>query len=290
MNLVLHPTLPSQIIKGPRVTPGVGSLTDQSQAQDVLVAIVKATFAIDDPSATPLPSNQQIALLKQDVFFPSSGPSSGPMRYESDLAVFKPQTDVVVLGAPAPPQPGPLGGTWTETVQSNGTAMQNAFPLPSHPPPPDPPLTFGWEDRLQDPRKGYAGACDVFKPDTMKLPLTFNNLFWNGGTYQGPQPLFGHPAPGAIFVVQTSAQYSVAGNTVTQTKSHQLCLPNSAPQAVITYRTGAAPNAPTTSQALEMDVDTIVYDKDAAQFYAVWRGVWEYSSVPADRYVSLVLS
>ncbi len=102
--------------------------------------------------------------------------------------------------------------------------------------------------------------------------------------------MFPHPPSGALFTVHTSAQYLVGGNSVTQTQTHELYLPKSGPRATMTYRSGPSADAPMASQALEMDVDTIVYDRDMAQFYVVWRGVWDYASLPSDRYVSLVLS
>lgn len=282
MEFVLHPTLPSQIILGPRVAPGVGNLSAQSQAQQVLVAIVKATFAADDPSATPLPADQQVPLFQQDQLF-----ADETTRQEHDLAMYKPRADVVVLGAPAPPHPGPIGGTWTERVILGGVVMSGTFPNPEAI-----QVTFGWEKRVEGTRNGYAGQVDTFDPDSMELPLGFNNLFFNGGLYQGTaQPRFAHPSTGALATVESRAQYDLGGGaTETRTTTRRLHLPAAGPEATITFRKGPPTDAPTTSQPLDMNVDTIVYDKSSGRFYVVWRGVWEYASVPAERYVSLVLS
>jgi hypothetical protein len=436
MNFLLHPNLPSQVILGPRVAPGIGSLANQSQVQPVITAIVKGTFAADDPSTTPLPSDQQLPIWVRDVFFnqvrnadfsegtqvdaggnlitpvtawTSEGPvisqsplptdtmtvqgagrvvqplefhhplggrpfrlsframadanvtlsdikvesasgvellganhlltpamttfvapaamwpaglqdtearlvligsnsatiiyewvqlsegntllgfdASDPIRYEHDLATFKPRTDIVVLGAPSPLEPGPSGGTWNEQVLLNGDSMPGIFPDGTR-------VTFGWQSRIENGanhRKTYAGDGQNFDPATMQLPLNFNNLFNNGGLFQNANgPVLTHPAPGSTVTVNTSGLYDIGGGaTETRTQSRELYLPNPGPQALITFRTGSAANSPMLSQPLTMNVDTIVYDKNTNQFYAVWRGVWDFESIPADRYVSLAIS
>lgn len=59
----------------------------------------------------------------------------------------------------------------------------------------------------------------------------------------------------------------------------------------VTYRTSAAPDAPTTAASAAMSLDTLVYDKAAAQFYAVWRNVWaDLESVGFERLVRVALA
>lgn len=429
MDIKLHPTLPSKVIMGYRVRPDVQRLTDQSQAQKVLVAIVKGTFAADDPDAKPLA--QQAPVFDQDVFFNSvrnadfatgkladdgsgqvpvawssqgpaislhtsseeshymrvegagrvtqpisfvqelggrtfvfsfqarseatltiggiqvesksgvvvftepraltsgfcryiSGPATWPaglsdkevtvvlmgadataieydqvqlmegttaydfdlsdtVRYEHDLAIYKPRMDVVILGEPRPPKPNPIGGTWHESVVSGTEVMSGTFADGGK------RVTFGWQPRETDPRLGYAGDAAHFEKETMKLPNNFNNLFFNGGDYQGgSQPVFSHAVPGSSIKVETSALYP--GGAVPVTATHWLYLLAPGPRAAITFRTAPESAAPAVSQALPMAVDTVVYDKATGQYSVVWRGVWEFASQPADRYVSLALS
>jgi len=284
MEFVPHPFFPRQMIIGPRVAPGAGPLGHQSQVQQVLVAIVKGTFADDDPSATPLPPDQQLGICAaDDPFVPGNFTE---LRYEHDLAAFKPRTDVVVLGAPAPPDPNPIPGTHFERVALGVAQMITTPPFPSS------RVTFGWQSRTEGPRLSLAGDAENFDPATMLLPLQFENRFFNGGLYTtGSQPAFTHPASGATVRVETSARYSLSGGgSELRTEVHELHLPDPFPRAVITYRSGSSLTASLASQPLPMVADTIVYDKATGHFYVVWRGVWDFASVPADRYVRLVLS
>ena len=289
MELRLHPTLPSQIVAGPRGASATAPLTDQSQAETVLVAVVKATIAADDPTATPLPAGQQQPVRQTDVLFDDGAPqdAANPMRFENDLAAFKPRADVVVLGSPAPPQPGPIGGFWVERVSIGTDTMVAQFSAAGL-------VTFGWQDRREGARFGYAGDALHFDPAAMRLPVGFRNLFFNGGSYRPvnglQQPAFAHPAPGARVDVETRGIYPDGSGTTTRSVVRRLHLPSATPRAALTYRTGPTRDAPITVRDLPMATDTIVFDKAAGHFSVVWRSVWPLASVPLDRYVSLVLS
>jgi len=67
--------------------------------REILVVIVKATFRYLGGKLTP--ADKQVPLQLADSFYGEPGKSS--VEYESDLAPFKPGTDIVVLGHAYPP-------------------------------------------------------------------------------------------------------------------------------------------------------------------------------------------
>jgi hypothetical protein len=74
------------------------------QGHESVLAVVKSTYAIcaGNWELAPCPSERQAPVQFQDVYHGEPGRSS--MRVESDLALVKPQTDVIVNGsAYAPP-------------------------------------------------------------------------------------------------------------------------------------------------------------------------------------------
>jgi hypothetical protein len=265
MELTLHPNWPSLIIQGPRVRPGIGPLTSQSHVEQVLVGIVKVTLKADDPTATPLTQAQQTPIFMKDEPYDEDS-----MKHEHDMATYKPKADIIVLGAPSPPQPVSSGTEWTETVRIQTQSMSENFSDAS-----DPRFTFGWQDRKTEPRLPYAGDCDAFNPAVMELPSSFDNRFNNGGFYDdGTQPSFTYPMPGAVVRLESS----VGGST----KTHRLYLPPVTPSAAVRYGS--------IKQAVPMKIDTVVYDKSTGLFYVVWRGVWKFDAVAPERYVSFTLS
>lgn len=462
MKVIPHPTLPSKMLLGYRVASETDDLTSQDQAQKVLVALVKGTFIADDPTATPLPVEQQIPIFLQDVFFNavknadftegeqrdsegnlitsvSSWMAEGstirqledsgttimrvvgdgqvtqaltfgsplgdrsftlqfrakasanvtiggiqvksksgevqlaqtysltpsfqvftsptytwspelkdteatlilqgangitidydyvqlfegstvfpfdpdhPIRYEHDLAIYKPSTDIVVLGKPeplSPPPPGGVGpiGSWVERVRLGSAIMSDSFSNLLNR-----PFTFGWQSRVNSARgernpidaaTGYAGFFGAdgtaFDPSTMKLPDRFNNLFFNGGLYRSadspPRPVFAHPPVGTTITVESTATYQVGIDIISQTAIRTLQLPNFEPQAILTYRSSSTPDASIEQVALPLAIDTIVFDKHSNQFYTIWRGarliqqVGSPADLPLDRIISLEFS
>ncbi len=226
-----------------------------------------------------------------------------PIRYEHDLAVDKPRADVVILGAPAPPQPGPDGNLWSEIVAIGGTTMTASFNggvlthlngvVPADVPwATTTPITIGWQSRLDGLRNTYAGVdLANFDAATMKLPQSFDNRFFNGGFYAADgQPVFGH-ITASVINVRTRANYTNGGGTTeTVTQTTPLRLP-AAPQMTVAFRTTSAPDAPTTSANVPMRLDTVIYDKAANRFSATWRGVWtDLETIGMERLTGITLS
>ncbi|MGD2205989.1 MAG: DUF2169 domain-containing protein, partial [Anaerolineae bacterium] len=266
----------------------------------------EATMVLAGSAATGIEYDQVQLSEGQDPFLFDE---HDPIRYEHDLVLYKPRTDIVVLGQAKPPRPGPRDGTWIESVKLGAREMKGdfdgtglthlndvlvgalGFADPFPPWSSTTPVTFGWQNRGVDPRYAKAGT---YGADTVTLPTDFDNTFFNGGLYTDPDgPVFDqHPPAGAKVVIRTEAEYdNGAGGTILEASEVTLHLPESGPQAAVTYRTSPAPDAPVVSKPLDMTMDTIVYDKDTGHFYVVWRGVWwEYTTVPTDQLLSLVLS
>jgi hypothetical protein len=75
-------------------------VTDR-EGRDVLLTVVKCTYALGK-SGKLEPAAKQRPVQPVDDFYGEPGESS--VRWESDLAVYKPATDVVVLGHAYPPR------------------------------------------------------------------------------------------------------------------------------------------------------------------------------------------
>jgi hypothetical protein len=308
VKLIDHPVFPTMITIGHRALDATApvphdpsspapigdeaGVPDESAIQTALVIIAKGTFAVDDPTGTPAGSQQ--GLLHADE---TTGPPDGPITLaESDVAVFKPRTDVIVRGAPeppAPPEPGAtlIGGAWTETVAIGGASMSVSFPIV-----PVVPMTFGWEMRVEPgPRANHSGRYGPepfteFALSGHRLPVGFTNRFFNGGRYgPGGQPVFTHPpAPAADVVVSTTGEFDLPGGAIESvTDAVTLHLPSEYPTATVRYRD--AIGRPRASE-LGMNADTIVYDKAGATFTVTWRANFDFLSVAADRYEAVLVT
>lgn len=77
------------------------TVVSDREGRDVLLTVVKCTYALG-PSGRLEPAEKQRPMQPADAFHGEPGESS--VRWESDLAVYKPATDVVVLGHAWPPR------------------------------------------------------------------------------------------------------------------------------------------------------------------------------------------
>jgi hypothetical protein len=125
----------------------------------------------------------------------------------------------------------------------------------------------------------------------MKLPRNFDNRFFDGGFYTASgQPFFGHIAA-ALVTVRTEGDYPAGGGGVETIAVQALLRVPPAPHMSIVYRSTVAPDAPLNRVDVPMRLDTLVYDKAAREFYAVWRGIWAaLEAVGAERIASVTLS
>jgi hypothetical protein len=292
------------------LTPSFQVFTSPTYTWSPELKDTEATLILQGASGITI-DYDYVQLVEGSTVFPFD--PDNPIRYEHDLAIYKPLTDIVVLGQPeplSPPPPGGIGpiGSWIERVRHDSATMIDSFSNLLIQ-----PFTFGWQSRVEgvrsgrkpiDAATGYAGFFGpdgtAFDPSTMKLPNRFNNLFFNGGLYRSadspPRPVFRHPPVGATITVESIATYEVGPHQVSQTATRTLQLPNPGPQATLTYRSSPSPDASIAQASLPLAIDTIVFNKNSEHFYAVWRGshliqqVGSPAELPLDRIISLEFS
>lgn len=213
-------------------------------AQPIGVLIVKQGVRAD---GAPL---ADVEILQQDE--PYAAPGGLALRLEADLVPFKPALDAVVVRASQ--LPGPFGQA---RVRAGGsyTAWQ--------------PLDYGWRSRDDGPRLGEAGDAEHFRPtavtdpanppplaEMLALPAGFRGSFCNGGR------LPNLPRLRAADRVEFDDGSSVRAVSVP------------AGPAVAFLQAGQPLAAP---PAVDLAVDTVVFDETAVSFLITWRGTfpWE---------------
>ena len=180
MLLEVPDNAPVFFLVGPRIPPSGGAPEEAGtvvwrqriglageELEPGEVQVVDDPFPNTDPAAPP----------------PSKDPS-GPFRFESDIAVYKPQLDVVIVGAqmaqfpPPPPFAQVAYGNITITRPDSGIVGPIA-------------RNFDWLPRGENPRLNLAGDGATFDPDVQMLPDFYDNAFLNGNPVPG-QALLEH--------------------------------------------------------------------------------------------------
>lgn len=215
--------------------------------QPVGVLIVKQTVLLD---GTIPPSDQQEAILLTDEEYdpPSTNDDDLVTYLEADLAAYKPKLDIVAARDNF--NRGSFGSIRIDRNDGNGF----------QPEPPDPPLNldWGWQSRVDNPRKAQAGIDPKeFTPDVndpFKLPDGFENLFFNGSR------------------IRTEAHLEAGNRVEFGTAALPVTIP-AGPALLITF--DGAPISPTVS--IELNCDTVVFDQTAGHYLVTWRAVfpWE---------------
>jgi hypothetical protein len=196
-------------------------------------------------------------------------PAEGPFRFESEIAAWKPETDLIVVDdldtflTPAqiadPNLPTiitsiPFGSVEIDRGSGYGAAI---------------PLNFGWLTRTEAPRLDLAGrrtppndpsSLQAFDPELFRLPDQFDNGFMNGGPVAGVAAL---EAGDRLRFTDTESPVVTVSETIVP----------AAP--VLTVSEDGAPLDP--PLALDPRVDTVVLDRGAREFTFVWRATfpWE---------------
>jgi len=75
------------------------------EGREVVTVIVKGTFGVTPGKAEPVERDKQIKIAMADEYW--GAPGDSPVRYESDLATFKPGTDLILLGSAQSPDGSP---------------------------------------------------------------------------------------------------------------------------------------------------------------------------------------
>ena len=195
-------------------------------------------------------------------------------RYEHDLAPFKPQGDVVVIGFTGLAVEGRLlvdGDLWLRrTVVNAGGVREKAL--------------FGWQPRLTAPRKDEAGdvAAAATAVPPVPLPTDFDNRFFNGSLR--PPVAQAVPAPYLPAAAEIRVERGTAADYRVRLRGDR---------AVATYRaysgTGPDDEAAWDQRTIDMDLDTLVVEPEGHRCYVVWRAVWPLDEHPEGAYRRLVV-
>lgn len=207
------------------------------------------------------------------------------LRFEADLAPFKPLTDLIVLDY------ADVSGT--ASVSVNGDVwLQRAVGASGE------RDLFGWEPRANDDaparRQDLAGTfsedANAYPPEwpvvnTLRDPLPgdFQNEFFNGHRRDSATAaLSGYLPPDAAIVIDRAGMgdeyaFTLGGEMVTA--------------RYFFYDGGPLPDREDcwAAQPIPMQLDTLVIEPEADRCYAVWRGVWNFDAHPDDAYRRLLV-
>lgn len=193
------------------------------------------------------------------------------LRYEHDLAAFKPEGDLVVVGltdVASLTRASVDGVTWFERLVPPG-AREKAL--------------FGWQSRQTPPRKDEMGTFPS-NPQAYTLadplPAQFLNRFYNGYRRDAAKlsriPYF-PPAANVLLDRSGGSDYRVMlGGEAVST-------------AFYVYE-GAGPDDEQAwgREDVPMNLDTLVIEPEANRCYAVWRGVWGFDKYSESVYRRVV--
>jgi hypothetical protein len=245
-------TLSHFFLVGPRVPPG-GAFP---QVEQVGTLVIRQRL---DAAGTQMDAGD--VLVADEPF------AGGPVRFEAEIATWKPEPDVVIVGAaPAPAAPSPLNSYGTVTLTRAGSAGPGTAYA----------RAFDWLPRGKGPRLALAGQAappladgstlNGFDADAFALPRGYSNAFQNG-----------RPLPGAA-LLGPGDRLDFAPNAGT---AQVLTVP-AAPLLAAKDAEGAALASP---PALVPRVDTVVLDLVAAAFTLIWRTTFVWN----DRFATATL-
>ena len=179
------------------------------------------------------------------------------LRYEHDLAPYKPAGDLVVLDFVA---------AAAASVRVNGQARlsrnvgANERDL------------FGWNPREEATRKSegtFPNSLGSY-PLAQPLPGGFGNLYFNGylrSATAAPPPFL---QPGSALRIDRGAT------------RYGFTLDSAQPAAHYEYYTGAGPDDDCAwrTRDVPMHLDTLVVEPDLDRCYVMWRGAWDFDERP----------
>ncbi|HMN27303.1 MAG TPA: hypothetical protein PKE45_04040 [Caldilineaceae bacterium] len=245
----------------------VGYRTAAGQIQRTGTVILKRTYAIS--ASTSDPATGSVTPTSALPVFVGDQLASGQLRYEHDLATFKPEGDLLVLdfvtGAAAAATVRVANVNWL----SRAVAASDAH-------------LFGWQSRSDAPRKGEGAFPDNDSdyPLPAPLPASFNNRYFNGflRNANSLNPLPYLPASATILVERGATRYGFRLGSETITARY------------LYYRgTGADEDCHWRTRTLAMNLDTLVVEPALNRCYSVWRGVWNFDEQDAGNYRRLIV-
>lgn len=254
MNLVLpdDPTVAAGFILGWRRSPGSAAVA--GNAEQTATVVVKRAWTVtpaDDPADGVLDPINAPAIVEADVI------AADVVTYESDLAAWKPEGDIIVVAGAGPI---PL------TVALNGTVRM------SQPIATATLAGLAWEPKVDTPREAEAGTLDP-APEG-QLPPDFDNRYFNGYARA-------HRVGGAIPHLAPDDEVTLtrAGNDV-----YAFTMPASRPVVRHEWFAGNGVDDPSLWRARDvaMALDTLVIEPAGNLATTVWRAVWPAAFDPGD--------
>jgi hypothetical protein len=263
--------------------------TMDARTEHTGVVVLKRTYAIDPDKGTVMPAPSPLPVFNADQ--PENLALNGgfeevdnALRYEHDMAAFKPEGDLIILGY------SEVSGlcrvfidgelwlqeTFTPTDVANGLARRKAL--------------FGWQARANEPRKSEAGT---FPTDAQAYPLAdplpedFQNRFYNG--YQRAAAQSTAPFP----YLPATARIQIERNVVAGTPAdlYQFALRGDMATATYAYYSGTGLDDANhwQTRTVAMNLDTLVIEPDMNRCYVVWRGAWPLNRHTLDAYRRLTV-
>ena len=190
------------------------------------------------------------------------------LRYESDLAPYKPDADLIVLGRTG------AAGVASARVEST-IWLQRTIPAGE----PE-KAAFGWESRA-DPGTRKAALGTAGSPPPPTLAPDFDNAFFNAFRRDSAViATFVVPAPDAEIdlrrVGMPDYRFRLRGDV--------------AGAMLATYTGGADDPARWQRTAVPMTIDTIVVEPELDRCALVWRGAWPFDDAPVEAYRALTVN
>ncbi|MCL4704865.1 DUF2169 domain-containing protein [bacterium] len=257
------------------------------------------------PETWPATLNNEKTDKEIELILPGSGNSQNPIyfdrvqveevksvtrwdedtvfRYEHDLVPFKPHADVIILGA-AEPLDGDRAKPWTLILKNEtGLVIEKSFdavaPENVHFHFPTKTM-FGWAPRGQGERKEQVGIdLENFDPET-KLPIKFNDLFYNGydRALSGSVPL-PYLNDGTRFKFTSKRETPLAERMLFEVQ-----LPATRPTAILREQ---EKNGQQTERKIALNLDTVIIEPELDRYMVIWRGSWPFDDKNKERYLKL---
>jgi hypothetical protein len=262
-------------------------------AEQLGVVIAKRQYERVGSQLISSDTNKDIKLQDEFTELEFDGETVQVNFYESDLAVVKPEPDIVYLAAPMGnmtyrlkhQDESNVQRTWlSRTVPSTATDNIDADAA-EH--------VFGWQPKGTAPRKDLADfsiAPPNPAPDTPNLS-TFQNAFFNGYRREFAQANYAQQnlqQDQQIIITELSD----AADEDTEVERFRFTLPDPPPEGFLYYYKGSNKDELPQWKITRIQnfaLDTVVIGENETDIYLVWRGYWPFQSMPSERYRQLLV-